>query len=90
TLNFDGNGEASLALPTGRYRYTIEGKAAGVLAVEPFSDELLPSAPTLREQTASAAPPSGRGSLREGWWLFAIAAFGFILEWLLRRRFGLR
>lgn len=90
TLNFDGNGEASLALPSGRYRYTLEGKAGGALAVEPYSDELLPAMPTLREQSATVAPLSGRGSLREGWWLFAIAAFGFILEWLLRRRFGLR
>ncbi|MEP6589776.1 MAG: hypothetical protein ABJC19_01220 [Gemmatimonadota bacterium] len=90
TLSFDAAGEAAIALPPGRYRYTLEGGASGQLAVEPYSDELLPAAVTLVAHEATVAPTPTRGSLREAWWLFALAAAGFILEWLLRRRFGLR
>lgn len=90
TLRFGGSGEATLALSTGRYRYTLEGGGSGSFAVEPFSDELLPMPVTLTEHTASASLVPLRRSLREVWWMFALAGIGFVVEWSLRRRFGLR
>ncbi|MEO5799447.1 MAG: hypothetical protein ABIZ70_09765 [Gemmatimonadales bacterium] len=90
TLRFDGSGEATLALPVGRYRYSLDGGGTGVFGVEPFSVELLPAAITLPAHTASVAPAALPHSLREAWWLFALATLGLVTEWLLRRRFGLR
>ena len=90
TLRFDGRGEATLALGVGRYGYQLEGGGSGHFAVEPFSDELLPAAVTLTEHVATASPAPWLRSLREAWWLFALAIMGFMIEWSLRRRFGMR
>lgn len=90
TLRFDGSGEALLALPTGRYRYALDGGGSGSFAVEPYSVELLPSPVTLPEQAAISMPTPLSGSLREVWWLFALAVLGFVIEWSLRRRLGMR
>lgn len=90
TLRFDGDGEARLALPVGRYRYTLDGGGVGTFAVEPFSDELVPAPVTLAAHEATQAPTPARRSLRDLWWLFALAVAGFGTEWLLRRRVGLR
>jgi hypothetical protein len=90
TLRFDGNGEASLFLPPGRYHYSLGGGGEGTLGVEPFSDEIVPGAITLKDQAATALPPSPRRSLRELLPLFLLALAGFGSEWMLRRRLGLR
>lgn len=90
TLRFDGTGDALLALAVGRYRYTLEGGGAGSIAVEPYSDELVRSAPTLQDRTGVSVRTAPRRSLRELVWLFAIAIAGFGTEWMLRRRLGLR
>ncbi len=90
TLRFDGAGDASLALGVGRYRYALDAGGTGSFAVEPYSDELVPTAVTLTEHTGAAAPAARRRSLRELLWLFGIAIAGFGSEWLLRRRLGLR
>jgi hypothetical protein len=90
TLRFDGGGEATLALGVGRYRFSLEGGGSGSFAVEPFSDELLPAPVTLPEHEATARPSPVSRSLREVWWLFAVALLGFVIEWSLRRRFGMR
>ncbi|MES2307100.1 MAG: hypothetical protein V4558_16485 [Gemmatimonadota bacterium] len=90
TLRFDGSGEATLALPVGHYRYTLDGGGSGAFGVEPFSVELLPAAISLPAHTATVTPTPLPRSLREAWWLFALAALGLVTEWLLRRRFGLR
>ena len=90
TLHFDGRGEATLALGVGYYRYLLEGGGSGDFAVEPFSDELLPAAVTLHEHLTTVSPAPLLRSLREAWWLFALAILGFVMEWSLRRRFGMR
>lgn len=90
SLRFDGNGEALLALPTGRYRYALDGGGGGSFAVEPYSAELIPAPVTLPERAALTVPSPLSRSLREAWWLFALAALGFVVEWSLRRRFGMR
>ncbi len=90
TLRFDGRGEAALPLPVGRYRYALAEGGRGTFAVEPFSEELLPAPVTLGEQSASGSPGPLPRSLREAWWLFLLAGLGFVSEWLLRRRLGLR
>ena len=90
TLRFDGSGEATLALPPGRYRYALDGGGSGSFAVEPFSDELLPTPVTLEAQTATITPAPLQHSLRDAWWLWAVAVISFVVEWSLRRRLGLR
>lgn len=90
TLRFDGGGEAILALPVGRYRYLLDGGGSGSVAVEPYSAELLPAPVTLPQRAATATPSPLPRSLREAWWLFAVATLGFVVEWSLRRRFGMR
>ena len=90
TLRFDAGGEARLPLPPGRYRYRFAGQDAGVLAVEPYSDELVPSPVRLEAREAQVAPTAPRRSLRELLPLFLLAIAGFATEWILRRRVGLR
>ena len=90
TLRFDGAGRAPATLPPGEYRYRLVGGGGGMVAVEEYSDELLPSPVTLQARTARASLPQGRSSARDWLWLFAIAIAALSGEWLARRRLGLR
>jgi hypothetical protein len=90
TLRFDGAGRAPAMLPPGEYRYRLVGGGGGMVAVEEYSDELLPSPVTLRARTARASLPQDRTSARDWLWLFAIAIAALSGEWLARRRLGLR
>lgn len=90
TLRFDAAGDATLALPVGRYRYSVDGHDQGMLAVEPYSPELFPSPVTLRPRVATIRPAAQRRSVRDTLWLFALAIAAFAIEWLLRRRAGLQ
>jgi hypothetical protein len=89
SLRFDGAGEASLNLPVGRYSYQLEGGGRGTLAVEPFSDELVPTVPSLEHRDAEFTPTAPRRSLRDMLWMFALAVAGFGSEWMIRRKLGL-
>jgi hypothetical protein len=90
TLRFDGAGRAPIRLPPGEYRYRLVGGGGGLVAVEEYSDELLPSPMTLASRTASANRPRGRTSPRDWLWLFGLAIAALSVEWLARRRLGLR
>lgn len=93
TLRFDGDGLAAVVLPVGRYRYRFGDGTAALLegvAVEPYSDELLPAAVTLTTAEAAVAPAPVRRSLRDLLPLFALAVLGFSVEWVMRRRLGMR
>lgn len=90
TLRFDGAGEATLALPVGRYQYRLDRGGAGAFAVEPYADELVPSPVTLTERVAEARPAPARRSLRELIWLFGVVVGGFGGEWMVRRKLGMR
>ena len=90
TLSFDGSGTATLWLPLGRYRYSLPNGTGGVVAVEPFSDELLPRAVTLQSQAGVVVARSSRRSAREALWLFGLVVLALAGEWLARRRLGLR
>ncbi len=89
TLRFDGQGEATLALPVGRYRYQLATGGAGRFGVEPWSAELAPGEVTLESQTAVRAAAGTRQSWRSTSTLFAVAGLALIIEWLLRRRLRL-
>jgi hypothetical protein len=60
------------------------------VAVEEYSDELIPSPATLTARTARVPRPEGHTSAREWLWLFGICIAALSVEWLARRRMGLR
>ncbi len=90
TLRFDGAGRATVRLPPGEYRYRFAGGGGGTVAVEEYSDELIPSPVTLTARTARVPRPEGRTSARDWLWLFGICVAALSVEWLARRRMGLR
>jgi hypothetical protein len=90
TLRFDGAGRAPVRLPPGEYRYRLGGGGGGVVAVEQYSDELLPRPVTLTARTARVTRSQDRTAARDWLWLFALAIVALSVEWLARRRLGLR
>jgi hypothetical protein len=90
TLRFDGNGRATVWLAPGEYRYRLSGGGAGTVAVEEYSDELLPRPVTLSPHTGRAPRSTARTSARDWIWLFGICILALSGEWLARRRLGLR
>ena len=90
TLRFDGAGRAPVRLPPGEYRYRVAGGGGGIVAVEAYSDELLPSPVTLTARTARTSRPQDRSAARDWLWLFGLAIAALSVEWLARRRLGLR
>ena len=90
TLRFDAAGRAELLLPPGVYRYALSGgPEQGVVAVETYSDEWVPHAPTLSAQPGDATSRFASIGLRDRWWLFVLAIAALATEWALRRRQGL-
>jgi hypothetical protein len=90
SLRFDGSGHAAVWLPPGEYRYRLSGGGGGTVAVEEYSDELLPRPVTLTAHGGRAPVGTGRTGTREWIWLFGLCVLGFAGEWLARRRLGLR
>ncbi len=90
TLRFDGAGRAEVWLAPGTWRYRLEGGTQGLVAVEQYSEELLPRAASLTSKAGSAVTGNARTSARDWAWLFAIAVLGLCAEWLFRRKLGLR
>jgi hypothetical protein len=90
TLHFDGDGRATVWLAPGEYRYRLASGGAGTVAVEQYSDELLPRPASLTAHEARSAPLSSRRAARDWLWLFAICLLALSSEWLARRRLGVR
>jgi hypothetical protein len=91
TLRFDGAGRAEARLPVGVWRYGLGSRAGeGIVAVEAYSDELLPRPVVLAEQPARPAVPARRSPARDWPWLFGLCVAGLAGEWFARRRLGLR
>lgn len=90
TLRFDGDGVAETVLAPGRWTWRSAGSAGGTVAVEEYSDELVPSPTTLSAREAATTPVPARRSLREVLPLFLLAVIGFGAEWGMRRKLGLR
>ena len=90
TLRFDGAGRAEVVLSPGEYRYRFGGGGGGTVAVEDYSDELLPSRVTLASRSARVPRPEDRTAAREWLWLFGICIAALSVEWFARRRLGLR
>jgi hypothetical protein len=65
------------------------GPEQGIVAVETYSDEWIPRAPSLRAQPGEATARLASTGLRDRWWLFMIAIAALATEWALRRRQGL-
>jgi hypothetical protein len=90
TLHFDGEGRATAWLSSGQYRYRLSSGGSGTVAVEQYSDELLPRAVTLTPHAGRAPRPISRTSARDWIWLFGLCVAALAGEWLARRRLGLR
>jgi hypothetical protein len=90
TLYFDGDGRATVWRDPGSYRYRLASGGGGTVAVEQYSDELLPRDVTLSPHEPRAVRSGSRTAAREWIWLFAICILAFSAEWLARRRLGLR
>jgi hypothetical protein len=90
TLHFDGEGRATAWLPAGEYRYRLSSGGTGTVAVETYSDELLPRAITLTPHSGRAQRPGSRSAARDWLWLFGLCVFALAGEWIARRRLGLR
>jgi hypothetical protein len=61
-----------------------------VVAVEYYSDELLPRAIALTPHAGRVQRAVSRTSARDWLWLFGICVLALAGEWLARRRLGLR
>ncbi|MGH7511468.1 MAG: hypothetical protein ACREOQ_00960 [Gemmatimonadales bacterium] len=90
TLRFDGSGHAAVWLDPGEYRYRLSGGGGGTVAVEGYSDELLPRPVTLRAHRGRSPAAAGRRAARDWLWLFGLCIAGLAGEWIARRRLGLR
>jgi hypothetical protein len=90
TLKFDGSGHASVWLPPGEYRYRLVGGGGGTVAVEQYSEELLPRPVALTPHGARLPPAGARRAARDWLWLFALCIGALAGEWTARRRLGLR
>jgi len=90
TLHFDGEGRAPVWLQPGEYRYRLSGGGVGTVAVEQYSDELLPRPVTMTAHEGRDARPTARSTARDWLWLFGICILALSGEWLARRRLGLR
>jgi hypothetical protein len=90
TLHFDGEGRATVWLMAGDYHYRLVSGGEGTVAVEQYSDELLPRPVSLTAREARVPIPSARTAARDWLWLFGILSLSLSGEWLARRRLGLR
>jgi len=90
SLAFDGMGRAQARLPVGTWRYRLEDGATGLVAVEGYSDELLPRPVSLASQEGATVRDHARSAARDWWWLFLLAVTALCTEWVVRRRMGLR
>jgi hypothetical protein len=90
TLRFDGAGRATAWLPVGEYRYRLARGGQGTVAVEGYSDELLPRPVALAARQSQGATSRTRRSARDSLWLFGLCIAALSGEWIARRRLGLR
>ncbi len=90
TLHFSGDGRAPVWLAPGEYHYRLPSGAGGTVAVEQYSEELLPRPISLTAGEGRTQRQPGRTTARDWLWLFAIGALALSAEWLARRRLGLR
>ena len=90
TLRFDGSGRARLWVPPGQYRYALSGGGAGLIAVDTWSEEWMPRPVVLQARDAPAVANEGQTNSRRWLWLFGLAVVGLAVEWVMRRRMGLR
>ncbi|MFL5534137.1 MAG: hypothetical protein ACJ8AP_00410 [Gemmatimonadales bacterium] len=90
TLFFDGDGRATIWRSPGVYRYRLASGGEGTVAVEQYSDELLPRTVTLAPHEPRLLRPRGSTAARDWLWLFGLCILAFSGEWLARRRLGLR
>ena len=90
TLRFDGAGRAELWLAPGTWRYRLEGDTQGLVAVEEYSDELVARAPSIASKAGASVTGTSRTAARDWAWLFGMVVLGLCVEWMVRRKLGLR
>ena len=90
TLEFGGDGRATVWLLPGEYRYRLARGGSGVAAVEQYSEELLQRPVALESHEGRETRAGARSTARDWLWLFALCVLALSGEWLARRRLGLR
>ncbi|MEO8635469.1 MAG: hypothetical protein ABI587_09365 [Gemmatimonadales bacterium] len=90
TLRFDGSGHAELWAPPGQYRYTLAGGGAGLIGIDTWSEEWMSRPVVLQPRDAPTTANVGQTNSRRWLWLFGLAVAGLAVEWMVRRRMGLR
>lgn len=91
TLRFPGSATVaeSPPLPVGEYEITVPGGRTRLVVAE--SREWLPRRATVANGDKGTARASGLAPrLRDVWWAYVIALAAVCMEWLVRRRAGLR
>jgi hypothetical protein len=90
TLALDASGAAETRLEPGIYRWRAPslGGAAGLVVVEPYSDELHPG-PVTAFGPGLAPVRRAAVSVRALWWMFALVIGALVIEWGWRMRRGL-
>ena len=85
----DDGTAVSPAIAAGVYETKVGG-ADGLLVVN-ASAEWLPRRPSVRSGAIGAAPPGDRAPrARAAWWLYALILTAMCVEWMSRRKVGLR
>lgn len=92
TLRFGGDGRAVLWLPPGTYRFRMAGTRGGVgtVAVDTWSREWLARPVVAQARPIPAGAEGARRTARAWPWLYVLVLLALAVEWLARRRLGLR
>jgi hypothetical protein len=68
----------------------VERGGGGVAVVEQYSDEWFPRPVSVESRPAAAGPDAPAGLARQQLWIYVLAVAALALEWVVRRRRGLR
>jgi hypothetical protein len=90
TLEPDASGVAEARLAPGVYGWRAPGAgAAGIVVVEPYSDEFHPAPVAASAAGGTVGEDRVRVGARALWWVFAVAIGALVIEWGWRMRRGL-
>ncbi|HUF27144.1 MAG TPA: hypothetical protein VMM18_09220 [Gemmatimonadaceae bacterium] len=91
TLLFAGDANVAETPPLAPGVYEANAAGARTVVAVNQSREWLPRQPTVRAgEVGRGAPPGAAPALRSRWWAYALVLLVLCVEWVARRRLGLR